>query len=212
MLRQIFTASKFGRKLTFKPSVTQQRNLQGLVIGVPKESHEGEARVALTPVNVVKLVKSGAAVHIEKNAGIGSGFSNEQYLQAGAQIVSGEEAWKAAVVTKIRPPTEFEAVKIENRSIVSIIQPRVNTKLMEQLIAQKATVFSLDSLLRTLSRGQSFDVLSSQANVAGARAVIEATHFLQRPFAGQMTAAGRILHFPLLSPKLTVIFLFNFLR
>ncbi len=189
MLRQVFNASKFGRLSAFK-AANQTRNLQGLVIGVPKESFEGEARVALTPVNVIKLKKAGAVINIETNAGLGSGFSNDQYVQAGAQIVSGEEAWKAAVVTKIRPPTTDEAKKLENRSIVSIIQPRVNTALLDQLVAQKATVFSLDSLLRTLSRGQSFDVLSSQANVAGARAVIEASHFLQRPFAGQMTAAG----------------------
>lgn len=191
MLRQVFSASKFSRVVPKFKTVTQVRNLQGLVIGVPKESHEGEARVALTPINVVKLKKAGAMVNIETNAGLGSGFSNDQYIQAGAAIVTSDEAWKCQVVTKIRPPTLDEAKKIENRSIVSIIQPRVNTELMDQLVAQKATVFSLDSLLRTLSRGQSFDVLSSQANVAGARAVIEASHFLQRPFAGQMTAAGK---------------------
>jgi NAD(P) transhydrogenase len=81
---------------------------------------------------------------------------------------------------------------INDRAIVSIIQPKVNTKLMELLVKQKATVFSMDSLLRTLSRGQAFDVLSSQANVAGYRSVIEAAHHIQRPFAGQMTAAGKI--------------------
>ncbi len=193
MLRQVLNVSKFGRVSSFKTTSTQSRNLQGLVIGVPKESLEGESRVALTPVNVVKLKKAGAIINIESNAGIGSGFSNDQYVQAGAQIVSGDEAWKAQVVTKIRPPTLVEAKKIENRNIVSIIQPRVNTELLNQLVQQKATVFSLDSLLRTLSRGQAFDVLSSQANVAGARAVIEASHFLQRPFAGQMTAAGKLL-------------------
>jgi len=75
---------------------------------------------------------------------------------------------------------------------MSIIQPRQNTELLNQLVKQKATVFSMDSLLRTLSRGQAFDVLSSQANVAGYRAVIEAAHHMQRPFAGQMTAAGKI--------------------
>ncbi|KAJ1414815.1 NAD(P) transhydrogenase beta subunit-domain-containing protein, partial [Ochromonadaceae sp. CCMP2298] len=80
----------------------------------------------------------------------------------------------------------------EDRAICAIIQPRQNIELMEQLVKQKATVFSMDSLLRTLSRGQAFDVLSSQANVAGYRAVIEAAFQLKRPFAGQMTAAGKI--------------------
>lgn len=96
------------------------------------------------------------------------------------------------MVAKVRPPTAAEAAKIGNRNIMSIIQPRQNTELMDQLMKQKATVFSMDSLLRTLSRGQAFDVLSSQANVAGYRAVIEAAHHMQRPFAGQMTAAGKI--------------------
>lgn len=170
----------------------QQRNLQGLVVGIPKESLEGEHRVALTPVNVTKLVKAGATVKIESGAGMGSGFADEQYKAAGALLVDRNEAWKSELVAKVRPPTADEAKKIESRNIVSIIQPRVNTDLMEQLVKQKATVFSLDSLLRTLSRGQAFDVLSSQANVAGYRAVIEAAHHLQRPFAGQMTAAGKI--------------------
>merc|ERR1719181_2764285 len=75
---------------------------------------------------------------------------------------------------------------------MSIIQPRISPDLMKQLNEQKTTVFAMDSLLRTLSRGQSFDVLSSQANIAGYRAVIEASHNLQRPFAGQMTAAGKV--------------------
>jgi NAD(P) transhydrogenase len=168
------------------------RALQGLVVGVPKESIDGEMRVALTPVNVVKLRKAGVTVNIETDAGLGSGFTNLEYQEAGAQIVASDAAWKSQLVAKIRPPTCEEAARIEDRSIVSIIQPLVNTELMDQLTKQKANVFSLDSLLRTLSRGQSFDVLSSQANIAGYRAVIEAGHFIQRPFAGQMTAAGKV--------------------
>ena len=171
----------------------QQRQLQGLVIGVPKESLEGEQRVALTPPNVIKLKKAGATVKIQTGAGVGSGFLDAQYAAAGAEILAnGDDAWKTQLVVKVRPPTAAEAVKIENRAICSIIQPRINTDLLNQLVAQKATVFSMDSLLRTLSRGQAYDVLSSQANVAGYRAVIEAAHFMQRPFAGQMTAAGKI--------------------
>ena len=169
------------------------RSLQGLVVGVAKESKEGEARVALTPVHVAKLKKAGASVKVELGAGLGAGFTDEQYKTAGAELVSGAEAWKSQLVTKILPPTTEEAKNIvDGRSIVSIIQPRVNTQLMEQLVKQKAQVFSMDSLLRTLSRGQAFDVLSSQANVAGYRAVIEAAHHMQRPFAGQMTSAGKI--------------------
>jgi NAD(P) transhydrogenase len=181
--------AQFGRSATSQ----QVRQLQGLVIGVPKETLEGEERVALTPPNVVKLKKAGATVRIQAGAGVGSGFPDSLYASAGAEIVPNpDDIWKSQLVTKVRPPNAEEAKKLENRAICSIIQPRVNTDLMNQLVSQKATVFSMDSLLRTLSRGQAFDVLSSQANVAGYRAVIEAAHHMQRPFAGQMTAAGKI--------------------
>ena len=169
-----------------------QRNLQGLVVGVPKELLDGEHRVAIVPGNVLKLKKAGATVKIEKGAGVLSGFTDVQYTDAGAEITTSEEVWKSAVVAKVRPPTSKEAVLLADRAIVSIIQPRINTELMTQFVNQKATVLSLDSLLRTLSRGQAFDVLSSQANVAGIRAVIEASYEMERPFAGQMTAAGKI--------------------
>jgi H+-translocating NAD(P) transhydrogenase len=188
MLRSLVNVSK---KSNLSCTV-QSRSLQGLVVGVPKESFDGERRVAIAPVHVAKLKKAGATVNIEAGAGAGSGFYDDMYAKAGANLVSAEEAWKAEVVAKVRPPTAEEAKKIEGRSIVSIIQPRQNVELMDQFVKQKSTVLSLDSLLRTLSRGQAFDVLSSQANVAGYRAVIEAAHHLQRPFAGQMTAAGKI--------------------
>lgn len=175
------------------PALTPYRGLQGLVVGVAKETTPGEERVALTPPHVAKLKKAGAIVKVEVGAGLGSGFTDVQYKTAGAELVSGADAWKAEVVTKVLPPTLDEAKRIEGRSIMSIIQPRVNTSLLDQLVKQKAQVFSMDSLLRTLSRGQAFDVLSSQANVAGYRAVIEAAHHMQRPFAGQTTSAGKIL-------------------
>ena len=177
---------------SFRLNAAIRRNLVGLVVGVPKEILEGEHRVAIVPVNVLKLKKAGATVRIEKGAGALSGFTDLHYTDAGAEIVSSEEIWKSEVVAKIRPPTSKEAALLADRAIVSIIQPRINTELMTQFVNQKATVLSLDSLLRTLSRGQAFDVLSSQANVAGIRAVIEASYEMERPFAGQMTAAGKI--------------------
>jgi NAD(P) transhydrogenase len=191
MLRSILKLSH--KRVALNPvSSVQTRGLQGLVVGVPKESYENERRVAIAPVHVAKLKKAGATVNIEVGAGAGSGYFDEMYEKAGANLVSADDAWKAEIVVKVRPPTAEEAAKIGNRAIVSVIQPRQNTELLNQLVKQKATVLSLDSLLRTLSRGQAFDVLSSQANVAGYRAVIEAAHHLQRPFAGQMTAAGKI--------------------
>lgn len=190
MLRSVLRVS--NRRSILSPTVTPARGLQGLVVGVPKESFEGERRVAIAPIHVTKLKKAGATVNIEAGAGAGSGYFDDMYVKAGANLVSADEAWKAEVVAKVRPPTPEEAAKIENRALISVVQPRQNTELLNQLVKQKATVLSLDSLLRTLSKGQAFDVLSSQANVAGYRAVIEAAHHLQRPFAGQMTAAGKI--------------------
>lgn len=192
MLRRISTVT--ARKVrTFKSAqAIQTRALNGLIIGVPKEVKDGEGRVALAPVHVTKLVKAGATVNIEKDAGLLSGFRDENYTKVGANIVDRDGAWAAEVVAKVLPPTSEEAVKLGNRNLVSIVQPRQNPALVDQFVKQQATIFSLDSLLRTLSRGQSFDVLSSQANIAGYRAVIEAAHHLQRPFAGQMTAAGKI--------------------
>lgn len=192
MLRVLNSHKGFKALASQTMGASTRRGLKGLVVSVPKESLEGEHRVSMTPPHVVKLVKAEASVHVEAGAGALAGFPDSAYASAGATIVDSAAAWKGQVVTKVRPPTLKEATLIENRSVMSIIQPRQNTELMEQFGKQKATVFSMDSLLRTLSRGQSFDVLSSQANVAGYRAVIEASHHLQRPFAGQMTAAGKI--------------------
>lgn len=178
--------------LSSRMAALSKRNLQGLVVGVPKESLEGEHRVAIAPESVKKLKKAGVTVKVQSSAGEGSMYSDALYKAAGAEVVTGDEAWKAQVVAKVRPPTLEEAAKVEDRALMSVVQPRVNTQLMEQLVKQKSTVFAMDSLLRTLSRGQSYDVLSSQASLAGYRAVIEAAYHMQRPFAGQTTAAGKI--------------------
>lgn len=190
---RIYTGSNIvGASLLPNHALVAVRTLTGLIVGVPKESIVDECRVALTPQNVIKLKKAGAVVKIQEGAGEASGFTDILYKSAGAEIVSESEVWKSQVVAKVRPPNPEEASKIEDRVLVSIIQPKSNAPLVEQLTKQNSTVLSLDSLLRTLSRGQAFDVLSSQANIAGYRAVIEAAHHMQRPFAGQMTAAGKI--------------------
>lgn len=176
----------------FSPLTSQRRGLKGLIVGVPKESLEGEKRVALVPSSIVKLVKAGAQINVETNAGLGSSFTDDQYKEAGAKIVSKDEVWKSSLIAKVQPPTLEEAKLIENRILLSIVQPRVRLDLMDQLKDQKSTILSLDSLLRTLSKGQAYDVLSSQANIAGYRAVVEVSTHLQRPFSGQMTAAGKI--------------------
>eukprot|EP00945_MAST-04E_sp_MAST-4E-sp1_P004475 g4475.t1 len=170
----------------------QSRNLNNLRVGVCKEVDQGEARVVITPTNVEQLIKKGAVVSVEKGAGSKSGFSDALYENAGASIVSGDEVWKQDMVLKLREPTPDMLKKLENRTLINSLGTRINPELRDQLAQQGATCFDLTMLLRTLSRGQTFDVISSQANMAGYRAVIEAGHFMQRPFAGQMTAAGKI--------------------
>jgi NAD(P) transhydrogenase len=114
------------------------------------------------------------------------------YKAAGAEIVDSAAAWKADIVTHIRPPTAEELAQVGDRTLCSMIWPAQNEELLEQLQKQQATAFALDCIPRTLSRGQAFDVLSSQANLAGYRAVIEAANEFSRFFAGQMTAAGKV--------------------
>jgi len=106
--------------------------------------------------------------------------------------VSGKDVWKKDLVMKIRAPSKEQVKALEGRALLAMLSPAQNPELVAQLKKQGATAFSPDRLMRTLSRGQSFDVLSSQANIAGYRAVVEAGYALQRPFAGQMTAAGRL--------------------
>jgi H+-translocating NAD(P) transhydrogenase len=188
------TVQKAPRKfLTRTRHTTQQtRNLNSLRVGVVKEVDEGELRVVITPTNVAQLTKAGATVSVEKGAGINSGFSDALFEEQGATIVSGDEVWKQDVVLKMRTPTPEMISKLENRTLINQLGARFNKELVDQLSQQGATCFDLSMLLRTLSRGQTFDVISSQANMAGYRAVVEAGNILQRPFAGQMTAAGKI--------------------
>lgn len=164
-----------------------------LTVGIPKEVYPLEKRVAATPDSVALFVKPGLSVLIEENAGIASHFKNSDYEAAGAKIVSGEELYaKSDIIIKVRPPTPEEATKIDDKTLLSFVYPAQNTELVEQLQKQKATVFAMDCIPRTLSRGQTFDALSSQANISGYRAVIEASNEFGRFFAGQMTAAGKV--------------------
>jgi len=164
-----------------------------LTIGVPKESVPLERRVAQTPESIKKLLKDGfGAVLVQKGAGAGSDFSDAAYVAAGATMVDRDAAFGASFVTKVMPPTPDEAKLIGDRILLSYLYPAENEELLKQLQEQKATAFAMDCIPRTLSRGQAFDALSSQANIAGYRAVIEAAGCFGRFFAGQMTAAGKV--------------------
>ncbi|MSQ52215.1 MAG: Re/Si-specific NAD(P)(+) transhydrogenase subunit alpha [Betaproteobacteria bacterium] len=164
------------------------------VIGVPKETAPGEKRVATVPEVVEKLINLGFSVAVETGAGELANFSDESYRDAGATIVGTAAAlWSGAdIVFKVRGPSAGEVGLLrEGGVLVSFIWPAQNPELLLQLAAKKATVMAMDSVPR-ISRAQKLDALSSMANIAGYRAVIEAAHQFGRFFTGQITAAGKV--------------------
>jgi NAD(P) transhydrogenase subunit alpha len=165
-------------------------------IGVPREVRAGEARVAATPESVRKLLKLGFEVQIQRGAGTAANYSDQSYVDAGAVLV--DDAWSGAdLIIKVRAPQELddgshEADRLEpGMTLVSVIDPARSTELIERLKARKATVLALDQIPR-ITRAQSMDVLSSMANIAGYRAVVEAANVYGGFFGAQMTAAGKV--------------------
>jgi len=143
---------------------------------------------------VANLKKAGVGtILVEANAGAAASFPDSAYAAAGAQIVSSaKEAFAAPLVLKVRSASEAELQLMKPQStIISLVYPSQNPQLMKQFQERQLTVLALDAVPRTLSRSQAFDVLSSQANVAGYRAVLEAAHHWGRMFPPQMTAAGK---------------------
>jgi len=165
------------------------------VIGVPKETAVGEKRVATVPEVVEKLIKLGFKVAVETGAGDAANFSDDTYRAAGAEIVeNAAKLWAGSdIVFKVRGPSAPEvALMREGGTLISFIWPAQNPELMQKLAARKATVLAIDALPRVLSRAQKMDALTSQAGVAGYRAVIEAANAFGRFFNGQITAAGKV--------------------
>jgi NAD(P) transhydrogenase subunit alpha len=166
----------------------------GLVIGIPAETAAGEKRVATVPEVVEKLVKLGFSVVVEGGAGAAANCGDDTYRAAGAEVVTGAPAlWaRSDIVFKVRAPSVEEiGLMREGTTLVSFVWPAQNPALMQQLAAKKATVLAMDSVPR-ISRAQKLDALSSMANIAGYRAVIEAAHHFGRFFTGQITAAGKV--------------------
>nr|GAT55745.1 predicted protein [Mycena chlorophos] len=165
-----------------------------LAVGVARETFDRERRVALTPQNVQLLRKKGfSKVLVEKDAGTEAQFSNEQYTAAGATIVSRDELYKDSdILLKVRPPQDGEAQKVKAGStLVSFLYPVQNKPIIDALAARKVNAFAMDWIPR-ISRAQVFDALSSMANIAGYKAVLEASSNFGRFLTGQTTAAGKI--------------------
>src|SRR3954468_24625562 len=164
------------------------------LIGVPRESAAGEKRVATVPEVVEKLVKLGFRVAVQSGAGDAANFADDTYRAAGAEIVAeAASLWASAdIIFKVRAPSAEEVQMLRpGTTLVSFIWPAQNPQLMEALAARQATVLAMDSVPR-ISRAQKLDALSSMANIAGYRAVIEAAHAFGRFFTGQITAAGKV--------------------
>jgi len=162
-------------------------------IGIPKEIQENENRVAATPSTVELLIKQGFTFLVEKNAGTAASFSDVNYQDAGAKIsTSAKKVLQSDIIFKVNAPTEAEIELIkEGATLVSFIWPAQNPELLKQLEAKNVSVIAMDSVPRT-SRAQALDALSSMANIAGYRAVIEAANQFGRFFTGQITAAGKV--------------------
>ena len=167
-------------------------------IGIVRERMDGENRVAATPKTVEQLIKLGFEVTVETGAGNGASFFDNDYETAGAVIQSdGREVWQSDIVLKVNGPIQREDGELESAAmnpgatLVSLIWPAQNPALLEKLVEQKITVLSMDCVPR-ISRAQSLDALSSMANIAGYRAVVEAAHVFGRFFTGQITAAGKV--------------------
>ncbi|MBU3903191.1 MAG: NAD(P)(+) transhydrogenase (Re/Si-specific) subunit alpha, partial [Gammaproteobacteria bacterium] len=164
-------------------------------IGIPAETSAGEKRVATVPEVVEKLIKLGFTVAVQSGAGDAANCSDDAYRAAGAEIIDGAaKLWaESDIVFKVVAPTSAEvALMREGGTLVGFIWPAQNPELMQQLAAKKATVLAIDALPRMLSRAQKMDALTSQAGVAGYRAVIEAANVFGRFFNGQITAAGKV--------------------
>jgi len=169
-------------------------------IGIPKEIEEGEKRVALTPEVATQLQQLGFTVAIESRAGEAASFSDDLYDQAGVEIIEDpRELWSSSdIIMKVRPPKEhpelgFYGVELlnENQTLISFLYPAQNPELLQELSARGVTALAMDSVPR-ISRAQKMDALSSMANIAGYRAVVEAAQHFGRFFTGQITAAGKI--------------------
>ena len=158
-------------------------------IGVPRETGEHETRVAATPATVVGLTDLGATVVVEPGAGERASFTDAAYAAAGAEL---GDPWPADVVLALRPPDAEHLDRMAPGStLVAMVAPARNPELLADLARRGITVLATDAVPR-ISRAQSLDVLSSMANIAGYRAVVEAAHRFGRFFTGQVTAAGKV--------------------
>ena len=163
-------------------------------IGVPNEIYAGEKRVATTPEVAAQLMKLGFEVAVESGAGATANFSDAAYEAAGCSIQSVDEIWgQSDIILKVRGPEDHEADKLKSgQTLISFLWPAQNPEMLQKLTERGVTALAMDSIPR-ISRAQKMDALSSMANIAGYRAVVEASQHFGRFFTGQITAAGKVM-------------------
>ncbi|MDA0679272.1 MAG: Re/Si-specific NAD(P)(+) transhydrogenase subunit alpha [Proteobacteria bacterium] len=163
-------------------------------IGVPKEIHAGERRVATTPDVVIQLKKLGFSVCVEAGAGIAASYTDEAYAAAGCEVVnSAKDVWtQSDIILKVRAPEGDEAKLLRSgQTLISFLWAGQNPDMLKDLTDRGVTAMAMDSIPR-ISRAQKMDALSSMANIGGYRAVVEAAQHFGRFFTGQITAAGKV--------------------
>jgi NAD(P) transhydrogenase subunit alpha len=195
-LQRFSAAGAIGRRIRIPHHDEIARRMR---IGIPREIHAGERRVAATPDSVRELIKLGFTVGVETGAGDAAHFTDDSYREAGAEVMpDAAGVWKSAeIVLKVRPPEpivggahEADLLR-DGATLIAFIWPAQNAPLLARLAARRATVLAMDTVPR-ISRAQKLDALSSMANIAGYRAVIEAANHFGRFFTGQVTAAGKV--------------------
>ena len=169
-------------------------------LAVPKESRTGERRVAVTPENIARFVKMGFTVAVESGAGVAASFGDDDYAAAGAEVIADTRAlWQAGdIVLKVQPPDAHPGLGVhevdllrDGATLISFLYPVKNKDLVDRLASRPVNVIAMDQIPR-ISRAQKMDALSSMANIAGYRAIVEASSYFGRFFTGQMTAAGKV--------------------
>lgn len=161
-------------------------------IGIPRESRPGETLVAATAKTASQLAALGYDVVVEQGAGVAADQPDTAYTDAGVRVGPADDVWSSDVVVKVNAPTDDEIARLRpGATVIALLAPARSPELVERLGAAGVTALAMDAVPR-ISRAQSMDVLSSMANVAGYRAVIEAAHEFGRLFTGQVTAAGKV--------------------
>ncbi len=162
-------------------------------ISVPREIYPGEMRVATTPDVASQLIEMGFEVAVEAGAGVKANYSDAAYKAAGCSIADTDTIWNdAEIILKVRGPEESEVDRLrKDQLLISFLWPAQNSDLLQTLTNKGVTAMAMDSIPR-ISRAQKMDALSSMANIAGYRAVVEAAQHFGRFFTGQITAAGKV--------------------